>query len=812
MKELFERHQERMTDRERAEAWEGIEAGKARSRGLRAVWGRRPVAIGALALALLAAIIGLRILLGPHGPGRVDIASNLERAQKVGARDENAVTDGGTAAAPSGSESEAQRDAAAGAPARSAAGSREGGSYGEQRLAAGREVKLQEEPAADTRQEKRALSIPPPVPAEPPSEAPTVIAQASPESRVDVQSSSSEAKVDVKYEFKHRSVNTVADALSKENGVVEQDGQLYVRGGRANETKYFKDGMPTQPPALNGVAETPRAPVDAATPELQSTPPTPAPASNRGTQATSGTDRDKRGTQNSTWGGGRIVPEGSIKGLYDGGEARGAYPATGGAAHPNDEAYDAMFFQHYGVNPLIPTEEDSLSTFAVDVDAASYTVARRYIEGGSLPPPDAVRVEEFVNFFRQDYPKVADGDFKIHIDGAPAPFAPGYQLIRIGIEGRRVSEAHRKPARLVFVIDVSGSMAREDRLELVKRALRLLVDELNADDRVGIVTYGSTARVVLEPSSLEDREAILEAIDGLRPDGSTNAEEGLRLGYQMAGRHRRTGANNRLILCSDGVANVGATGATSILENVRSDADRGISLTTVGFGMGNFNDVLMEQLADKGDGNYYYVDDLAEARRVFVENLTGTLETIARDAKIQVEFDPRVVTRFRLLGFENRDVADADFRNDRVDAGEIGSGHEVTALYEVKLADRAWRVWSGRIATVRLRYLPPNDVDEEDLEAREIAASLDVSELSTEFGQAAPRLRLDAVVAEFSEILRGSYWAKGSRVRDLVPMARRLADELRSDPAVADFARLVEQAARFPDARTTAESSEDEGR
>ncbi|MGH7342430.1 MAG: VWA domain-containing protein, partial [Candidatus Rokuibacteriota bacterium] len=291
-------------------------------------------------------------------------------------------------------------------------------------------------------------------------------------------------------------------------------------------------------------------------------------------------------------------------------------PTTGGTKLPNDEAYDSMFFRNYGVNPFIATDEDALSTFAVDVDAASYTVTRRYLELGNLPPRDAVRVEEFVNFFPQGYPRFENEDFRILIDGAPSPFgSAGYHLLRIGLKGREIDERDRKPAYLTFVIDVSGSMERENRLGLVKQSLRLLVDQLRDDDRVGIVVYGSRGRVLLEPTSLGDSDAlageyrrraddleegrqadwragrrvILDAIELLRPEGSTNAEEGLLLGYDMARRTYWPGAINRLVLCSDGVANVGRTGAESILARVRSEADRGIHLSTIGFGMGNYN-------------------------------------------------------------------------------------------------------------------------------------------------------------------------------------------------------------------------------
>ncbi len=279
----------------------------------------------------------------------------------------------------------------------------------------------------------------------------------------------------------------------------------------------------------------------------------------------------------------------------------------------------------------------------------------------------------------------------------------GSYIVRFGIQGYQVSEEDRKPASLTFVIDISGSMEMENRLGLVKQSLQLLVDRLRPSDTVAIVVYGSDAYVVLNPTSGEDRNRILEAIYSLHTEGATNAEAGLRLGYQLAYQAFRPGAINRVILCSDGVANVGVTGPDAILEEIRGYTETGITLTTVGFGMGNFNDVLMEQLADKGDGNYAYVDTLDEARRLFVDNLTSTLQVIAKDAKVQVDFNKEVVARYRLIGYENRAVADQDFRNDTVDAGEIGAGHHVTALYAVILNPGA----QGRLATVQLRWQDP---------------------------------------------------------------------------------------------------------
>ena len=465
------------------------------------------------------------------------------------------------------------------------------------------------------------------------------------------------------------------------------------------------------------------------------------------------------------------------------------FNAIGGSATVNDDAYDLTFFKHYGVNPFIDTEDDNLSTFAIDVDTASYTVARRFVEDGNLPHPDSVRVEEFINYFDQGYQPPEEDAFAIHIDGSPSPFGGDkHWLLRVGLQGRTVSEDARKDATLVFAIDVSGSMGREDRLELVKRSLRLLVDELRPTDEVGIVIYGSVGSVLLEPTDGGEKRSILGAIDELQPGGSTFAEDGLRIAYEMAAKRVRPGRITRVILLSDGVANVGNTGPDSIIKRIGEHVDEGVTLTTVGFGMGNFNDVLMEQLANDGDGTYHYVDSLSQARRVFVEDLVGTLQNIAKDTKIQVDFNPEVVRSYRLLGYENRRVADEDFRDDSVDAGEVGAGHSVTALYEVKLHDDA----DGVLGTVYMRYEDPDTGD-----VSEVNREFQRSELALEFAEASPRFQMAAVVAEYAEVLRESYWAQGGSLEEVASEANRVQRLLPSEPDFAEFAALVSRAERI---------------
>ncbi len=433
--------------------------------------------------------------------------------------------------------------------------------------------------------------------------------------------------------------------------------------------------------------------------------------------------------------------------------------------------------------------EDNLSTFAMDVDTASYASARNYITNGSLPYAGEVRVEEFVNYFDYNYPEPEQAVFGISVDAAPSPWrsATGEdtQIVRVGLQGKHIDDSERKDAILTFVIDISGSMSDWNRLPMVKQALTLLVDELRPTDQVAIVVYSDTTRAVLEPTSAEDRDAIIEAIESLQVEGSTNVEDGLRLGYEIAGNNYDVDAINRVILCSDGVANVGATGPDAIRAVIRDYTAQGVLLSTIGFGMGNYNDYLMEQLADDGNGNYAYVDTLDEAQRIFVENLTGMLQVIASDAKIQVEFNPEVVYSYRLLGYENRDVADEDFRNDTVDAGEVGAGHSVTALYEVVPTQQG----QGTAMTVRIRY---ENMDTGEVE--EVAQPLDSSDFGASFDEMSPHFQLAVAVAGFAEHLRGSGYVQGRSLEDVLAIAERIAPDLGNDNEVQEFVELVRKA------------------
>ena len=451
------------------------------------------------------------------------------------------------------------------------------------------------------------------------------------------------------------------------------------------------------------------------------------------------------------------------------------------------ETPDAMYFRFWGDNAFVDTGKDPLATLAMDVDTASYTLARGYLSRGNLPPRAAVRTEEFLNTFDHGLTPPTDGStFAIHQELSDSPFGPeGCKLLRIGFKAKEVAPEARPPLSLTFVIDVSGSMKRENRLALVQRSLHLLVDQLDERDTLGLVSFSTNARRILEPHSLEHESVIRAAIDSLVANGSTNAADGLTEGYKMALGQYRDEAQNRVILCSDGVANTGATDVETILAQVSKYREDEIFLNSIGVGMGNHNDALLEQLADRGDGMCTYVDRIEEARRVFVDDLTGSLVTVAADAKIQVEFDPKSVRCWRQIGYENRVVADQDFRNDKVDAGEVGAGHEVIALFELELVAGA----EAPFGQVRLRY---RDVDSEQvIELNQELTTVTPAPASTDF-------RLCASVAEFAELLRRSSHAADSDLAAVLALAEPLVDELDQDPTVVEFVALLRHAKSLP--------------
>ncbi|WP_199749625.1 von Willebrand factor type A domain-containing protein [Corallococcus sp. AB038B] len=486
-----------------------------------------------------------------------------------------------------------------------------------------------------------------------------------------------------------------------------------------------------------------------------------------------------------------VVPDGTPQTVYRAPQASALptpQPAPERTEAPQGQRFFDMYFKGYGVNPTVDTEEERFSTFSVDTDTASYTLTRAYLERGALPDEQAVRVEEFVNTFDYGYANAPDAPFSVNVEGFPSPARKGYQVVHIGVKARDVSRAERKPAHLVFVIDVSGSMAMESRLGMVKRSLRLLVDALDERDWVSIVVYGSTAHQVLAPTNATQTAVILSAIDSVQAEGSTNAQAGMELGYALAASHLVKGGINRVILCSDGVANNGITQADGIWARVKEQAAAGITLSTVGFGMGNYNDVLMERLAQVGEGNYSYVDKLEEARRIFVQNLTGTLQVVAKDVKLQVEFDRKTVSRYRLIGYENRLLTKQQFNDDRVDAGEVGAGHAVTALYEVKLRDPA----QTNFGTLRIRYKAP-----EGGSSRLIEKAMPMTLLRPAYEKAASPTRLSYVAAAFAEKLRGSYWARPLTYDALVSLWEELGTPLKSRTDVVELGNLIRLAKKL---------------
>ena len=447
-----------------------------------------------------------------------------------------------------------------------------------------------------------------------------------------------------------------------------------------------------------------------------------------------------------------------------------------GGQRQQQDAQAGERYARFDENRPRTSSEQPLSTFSIDVDTASYANVRRFLTSGRLPPPDAVRIEEMVNYFRYDYPQpVGDRPFSVTLEAAECPWHSGRRLVRIGLEGRDIDRRERPAGNLVFLIDVSGSMSAANKLPLVKQALAMLVEELTENDSVAIVTYAGDAGVKLPATSGDQKGKILAVIESLSPGGSTHGSAGINLAYEQAVERFIPGGVNRVILATDGDLNVGVTSDEALVDLIRQKAAGGTFLTVLGFGEGNLQDAKMEKIADNGNGVYAYIDGAREARKVLVEQLTGSTITIAKDVKIQVEFNPTQVASYRLLGYENRIMAAEDFRNDRKDAGEIGAGHSVTALYEITLVGDAE---DGPTGAEPLKYQPPQPkpapeatlIDEEA--SRELltvklrwkqpegdASTLDEVPLVDRggaFEQASADLRFAGAVAAFGMVLRNS--------------------------------------------------------
>ena len=450
--------------------------------------------------------------------------------------------------------------------------------------------------------------------------------------------------------------------------------------------------------------------------------------------------------------------------------------------HARLEPVDRENYANIDSNPVHLVAEQPVSTFSIDVDTGSYANVRRFLNNGQMPPHDAVRVEELINYFAYNYqvPQRTDRPFSINTEIANTPWNEDTYLLQVGLKGFEVAAEARPAANLVFLIDVSGSMQSNDKLPLLKNAFRLLTRQLDERDSVAMVVYAGSSGVVLEPTPGNERRRIMRALDQLQAGGRTNGAAGIRDAYALAEEAFVENGINRVVLATDGDFNVGTVNFESLVDLVQNRRKTGISLTTLGFGTGNYNDHLMEQLADEGNGNYAYIDSLNEARKVLVEELSSTLNTIAKDVKIQIEFNPAVVAEYRLIGYENRILNREDFNNDRIDAGEIGAGHTVTALYEISLvggegnrvdqlryASKTRRSDTARgreLAFVRLRYKEPDgDVSEllqQPVHRKDIVA---MTESSNE-------LRFAGAVAAFGQLLRGGDYLEQfafADVRDL---------------------------------------------
>ena len=447
-------------------------------------------------------------------------------------------------------------------------------------------------------------------------------------------------------------------------------------------------------------------------------------------------------------------------------------------------------------NTFQQVADNPLSTFSVDVDSASYANVRRFLNRGQLPPVDAVRIEELINTFSYDYapPRASsDAPFAAHLEVASAPWAPDHRLVRIGLKGRELAVGERQPANLVFLLDVSGSMSSPQKLPLVKEAMRMLVGRLETQDRVAIVTYAGSSGLALPSTAMSERRDVLNALEVLRPGGSTNGSMGIHLAYDIAKANFVEGGINRVILCTDGDFNVGVTSEGELSRLIAEKARTGVFLTTLGFGMGNYQDQVLERLANDGNGAYGYIDSAREARRLLVEQIDGTLATIAKDVKVQVEFNPARVQAYRLIGYENRLLAKEDFNNDAVDAGEIGAGHTVTALYEIVPAGvdfpRPGAVDELRYQQVEARQL--DDRHSRELLTVKVRAKLPDADESRRwefplvdrggsFAAASRDFKFAAAVAGFGMELRGSAFKGTTNLDNVIAWAE---DGLIEDPA-----------------------------
>jgi len=460
------------------------------------------------------------------------------------------------------------------------------------------------------------------------------------------------------------------------------------------------------------------------------------------------------------------------------------------------EPLDREHYTHAEDNPVKIAAENPVSTFSIDVDTASYANMRRLLNQGQLPRRDAIRVEELINYFHYDYPtpESSEHPFSVSMEMGPSPWHPQHQLLHVGLQGYEVDRRNLPPANLVFLIDVSGSMQSPDKIGLLKASLKLLIRQLRPEDRISIAVYAGAAGQVLAPTSGARKASIMAALERLSAGGSTNGGAGIRLAYALAEEAFSDEGINRIILATDGDFNVGTTDQQALKELVAQKRRSGVSLTVLGFGGGNYNDALMQELAQTGNGNAAYIDSVSEARKVLVEEMSSTLNTIASDVKIQIEFNPAVVQEYRLIGYETRRLNREDFNNDKVDAGDIGAGHTVTALYELSLKG------SGNPLIDPLRYGSSDRVPSKPNSNRDIRAAEDPreeiaflklrykrpgetssvlqtfplhrSEIKTTLKATSDDYRFSAAIAAFGQILRGARYTQSFTLEDVLSLAR----------------------------------------
>lgn len=434
-------------------------------------------------------------------------------------------------------------------------------------------------------------------------------------------------------------------------------------------------------------------------------------------------------------------------------------------------------------NEFLSTAQNPLSTFSIDVDGASYSNLRRYIQNGSLPDPNAIRLEEMVNYFSYDYPQpTADKPFSVYSEVGDCPWNKEHRLVHLGLQGKKMKTQDLPPSNLVFLIDVSGSMEDANKLPLLKRAFALLVENLREEDRVAIVVYAGAAGLVLPSTSGANKRDILKALDNLQAGGSTAGGEGIELAYKVAKENFKRKGNNRVIIATDGDFNVGESSDEAMIELIKKKRDEGIFVTALGFGMGNYKDSKMEGIADNGNGNYYYIDTDNEAKKVMVNEMSGTLFTIAKDVKIQVVFNPQTVKSYRLIGYENRLLNNEDFEDDTKDAGEIGSGHTVTALYEVELASSP----SDELLQVKLRYKKPDGSTSTEI-------THDVKNSIKKWDKTSNNFRFSASVASFGMLLRDSKFQGTTSFDKVMTWAKKSKGTDKNDYRQ-EFIQLVKEA------------------